>query len=181
MAFQGSLKEIHLPDVIQLISVSGKTGAFYLKNGGLEGKIYLKDGRIVHASLEDIEGEEAVYILSTWNDGDFVFTPGEQPAHETITKNNTNLLMEAARRLDEWKVLSKKIPSVDLIPNFVVPEGAQSQINLNTQEWLVLSKIDGNRSIKEIARSLSVGTMEVAKLLFGLITMGLIILTEPKK
>ena len=59
--------------------------------------------------------------------------------------------MEAARRLDEWRVLSKKIPSVGPGPEFVVQENREGQINLNTSEWLILSKIDGQRSVKEIA------------------------------
>ena len=47
MAFQGSLAELHLPDIIQLISVSGKTGVFHLTDGALKGRIYLNDGKIV--------------------------------------------------------------------------------------------------------------------------------------
>ena len=42
MAFQGSLAELHLPDIIQLISVSGKTGVFHLQDGALKGKIRIK-------------------------------------------------------------------------------------------------------------------------------------------
>lgn len=179
MTFQGSLKELHLPDVIQLVSVSGKTGAFHLKKGEQVGTIWLQAGRIVHAEVDDLKGEEAVYLLATWSDGTFHFTQEEaSPAH-TITKNNTNLLMEAARRLDEWKVLSKRIPSLDLVPKFKVPEGKQGQINLNTQEWLVLSKIDGRNSLREIAKQLGTGTFEVAKMLYGLVTMGLVTLEEP--
>ena len=49
MAFQGSLAELHLPDIIQLVSVSGKTGVFHLTDGVHRGEIYLQDGRIVHA------------------------------------------------------------------------------------------------------------------------------------
>ncbi len=179
MTFQGSLKELHLPDVIQLVSVSGKTGAFHLKKGEQEGTIWLQAGRIVHAAADDLHGEEAVYLLATWSDGTFHFMQEEaSPAH-TINKNNTNLLMEAARRLDEWKVLSKRIPSLDLVPRFKVPEGKQGQINLNTQEWLVLSKIDGHNSLRAIAKLLSTGTFEVAKMLYGLVTMGLVVLEEP--
>ena len=43
MAFQGSLAELHLPDIIQLVSVSGKTGIFYLTDGTLKGQIFLND------------------------------------------------------------------------------------------------------------------------------------------
>ena len=73
MAFQGSLAELHLPDIIQLISVSGKTGVFHLTDGSLKGQIYLTDGKIVHAELDDVAGEEAVYALAIWSQGDFRF------------------------------------------------------------------------------------------------------------
>jgi uncharacterized protein DUF4388 len=179
MAFQGSLTELHLPDIIQLISVSGKTGVFHLTDGHLKGQIYLQDGKIVHAQLEDAVGEEAVYTLAIWSQGDFKFEPGTATELRTISKSNTNLLMEAARRLDEWRVLSKKIPSVDMVPEFVVQENREGQINLNTSEWMILSKIDGHRSIKTIAATGRLSVFDVSKILYGLIATALIRLREP--
>jgi len=139
MAFQGSLSELHLPDIIQLISVSGKTGVFHLEDAHLKGEIYLHEGKIVHAQLEDVSGEEAVYALAIWNQGDFRFDPGVASEHKTISKSNTNLLMEAARRLDEWRVLSKKIPSVEMVPEFVV-EGP-FKIEVARAIWLMASSM----------------------------------------
>jgi hypothetical protein len=179
MAFQGSLAELHLPDIIQLISVSGKTGVFHLTDGALKGRIYLNDGKIVHAELEDVSGEEAVYALAIWSQGDFRFEPGIATDQRTITKSNTNLLMEAARRLDEWRVLSKKVPSVEMVPEFVVQDSREGQINLNTSEWLILSKIDGHRSVKTIAQSAGLSVFDVAKILYGLVATSLIRLKTP--
>jgi hypothetical protein len=174
MAFQGSLAELHLPDIIQLISVSGKTGVFHLTDGTHRGQIFLHEGKIVHAQMEEIAGEEAVFALAIWNQGEFRFEPGVATDARTITKNNTNLLMEAARRLDEWRVLSKKIPSTDSIPEFAVLENREGQINLNTSEWMILAKIDGRRSIKTIATGSGLSVFDVSKILYGLITTGLI-------
>lgn len=179
MAFQGSLAELHLPDIVQLISVSGKTGVFHLTDGALQGRIYLIDGKIVHAQIDDIQGEEAVYALAIWNQGEFRFEPGDATTLRTISKSNTNLLMEAARRLDEWRVLSKKIPSVELVPVFVVQDNREGQINLNTSEWLILSKIDGQRSVKSIAQVGGLSVFDAAKILYGLIATNLIRLQEP--
>jgi hypothetical protein len=178
MAFQGSLAELHLPDIIQLISVSGKSGVFHLTDGALKGQIYLNEGKIVHAQLEDVSGEEAVYALASWSRGDFKFEPGAGTEIRTISKSNTNLLMEAARRLDEWRVLSKKIPSTDMVPEFVVQDNREGQINLNTSEWLILSKIDGSRSIKAIAVASGLSVFDAAKILYGLVATGLIRLRE---
>jgi hypothetical protein len=178
MSFQGSLAELPLPDVIQLVSSSGKTGCFHLTDGDIKGQIYIQEGRIVHAQVEDLSGEEAVYQLAIWSRGEFFFETGATVAANTITKTNTNLLMEAARRLDEWRVLQKKVPSMDLVPEFVIPEGREGQINLNTSEWLILSKIDGRRSIKAIANASSHSTFEACKILYGLIATNLIRLKE---
>jgi hypothetical protein len=179
MAFQGSLAELHLPDIIQLISVSGKTGVFHLTDGALKGQIFLNDGKIVHAQLDDASGEEAVYALAIWSQGDFRFEPGISTEVRTISKSNTNLLMEAARRLDEWRVLSKKIPSPELVPEFVVQDNREGQINLNTSEWLILSKIDGQRSIKAIAGAGGLSVFDASKILYGLVATGLIRLKDP--
>jgi hypothetical protein len=178
MAFQGSLAELHLPDIIQLVSVSGKTGVFHLTDGAQRGNIWLHEGRIVHAETEDLSGEEAVYALAIWRAGEFRFEAGVVAPRQTIQKSNTNLLMEAARRLDEWRVLSKKIPSVELVPEFVIQENREGQINLNTMEWLLLSKIDGHRSVREIAAAAGMGVFDAAKLLYGLVATNLIRLRE---
>jgi hypothetical protein len=178
MSFQGSLAELPLPDVVQLVSSSGKTGCFHLTDGAVKGQIYIHEGKIVHAQVEDLSGEEAVYQLAIWSRGEFFFETGASVAANTITKTNTNLLMEAARRLDEWRVLQKKVPSMDLVPEFVIPEGREGQINLNTSEWLILSKIDGRRSIKAIANASSHSTFEACKILYGLIATNLIRLKE---
>src|SRR5204863_9723828 len=170
MAFQGSLKELPLPDIIQLVSVSGKTGKFSLSRDTDRGFIYLKNGQMVHALVGDLIGEEAIYALAIWNQGEFQFAPGEEPDRQTITKSNTNLLMEAARRLDEWRVLSKKVPSIDYVPELQVRESRHEQITLNPQEWLLVTRIDGQRSIAEIGKALNISSFEVAKTLYGMIT-----------
>ena len=130
MAFQGSLKELPLPDIVQLVSASGKTGQFTLSRQESSGFIFLKNGQIVHAELGDLSGEEAVYALAIWNQGEFHFTPAVEAPRQTITRSNTNLLMEAARRIDEWRVLSKKIASVDLVPELQRRENRHEQNHL---------------------------------------------------
>lgn len=178
MAFQGSLKELPLPDIIQLVSVSGKTGKFTLSRDADHGSIFLKNGQMVHASLGELVGEEAIYALAIWNSGDFQFTPAEEPDRQTITKSNTNLLMEAARRLDEWRVLSKKIPSIEHVPELQAREGRHEQVTLNPQEWTLITRIDGHRSIAEIGLTLNIASFDVAKILYGMITSELVTLKK---
>ncbi len=177
MAFQGSLAELPLPDILQLVAVSGKTGRFTIQNERDTGKIYLSDGQIVHALLGQMEGEEAVYELAIWTDGEFVFAPNDEAIEKTITKSNTSLLMEAARRIDEWKVLSKRVPSTRLVPVFT-EDGGGATITLSPAEWSVIRKTDERRSIEDIAQAVGTSGFETAKVVYGLITSGLLALAE---
>ena len=177
MAFQGSLRELPLPDIIQLVAVSGKTGVFALKNGGESGKIFLRKGQIVHAAVGTLVGEQAVYELARWLQGEFVFTPGTEPEGETIERSNTNLLMEAARQIDEWKILSKKIESTRMVPVFA-PQERPTSVSFTPAEWAVVSKVDERRSIEEIAAGMGHGAFEVCKVIYGLLGSGVLALRE---
>ena len=179
MSFQGSLKELPLPDIIQLVSVSGKTGKFTLTREGEEGVIFLLNGQISHARSGELTGDEAIYALAIWNEGEFVFTPGEEGTEKTISRSNTNLLMEAARRADEWKVLSKKVPSIELVPTLLARQNRHEQITLTPQEWILVTKIDGSRTIAEIGKALEISSFDIAKSLYGMITSELVEL-KPK-
>ena len=173
MSFQGSIQELPVPDIIQLVSVSGKTGMFMLVRGTERGYIYLRNGRIVHAELGGLSGEEAVYALAIWSTGDFQFTPGKENDSVTIEKTNTSLLMEAARRLDEWKVLSRKIPGVDAVP-VLKPRELGEAVTLSPPEWNAVMRIDGRRTVEEVARATGSNSFDTAKVLYGLVTADLV-------
>src|SRR5687768_16751743 len=60
--------------------------------------------------------EEAIYHLFTWARGNFFFEADELPdADIVVSISPDSLLLEAARRVDEWSQIEKKIPSLDLI------------------------------------------------------------------
>jgi DNA-binding MarR family transcriptional regulator len=180
MAFQGSLEELPLPDVIQLVAASGKTGKFSVSSRLGKGTIFLREGEIVHATAGQLAGEEAFYELATWQEGEFVFTPGDEAPDSTIGKSNTNLLMQAAQRIDEWKVLVSRVPSTRVIPVFAA-DGGSTNVSLSPDEWRVIRHIDSNRPIEDIAREMSTSAFEVSKIVFGLITSGLVELKEPSQ
>jgi hypothetical protein len=171
MSFQGSIQELPVPDIIQLVSVSGKTGMFTLVRGAERGFIYLKNGQMIHAKLGELLGEEAVYALAIWSTGDFQFNQGEEPDTVTIDKPNTSLLMESARRLDEWKVLSRKIPGLDYVP-VLMPRNLAEPVTLSPPEWNLVIHIDGKRSLEDLSRAMGSSSFDTAKVLYGMITAG---------
>ncbi len=116
---------------------------FSMTRASEKGYVYLQNGQITHAKLGEVEGEDAIYALALWSQGSFQFSPGVESEARTISRSNTNLLLEAARRSDEWKILSKKIPGTDSVPVLVAREGANGPVTLTPLEWKVVTKADG--------------------------------------
>ncbi|MCD6417662.1 DUF4388 domain-containing protein [bacterium] len=49
MSFQGNLSSVSFPDVLQLLTLSKKTGTLSLRRGNIEKKVYFKNGAIIYA------------------------------------------------------------------------------------------------------------------------------------
>src|SRR2546421_13006327 len=80
-------------------------------------------GVITQADLERymrVQIEESVYYLFTWTQGTFNFEADVRPERQDFLVSITpeSLLLEGARRVDEWSLIEKKIPGFDLM--FVV-------------------------------------------------------------
>ena len=87
MSFQGSLNELPLSDIVQLVAVSGKTGMFSMTRASEKGYVYLQNGQITHAKLGEVEGEDAIYALALWSQGSFQFSPGVESEARTISRS----------------------------------------------------------------------------------------------
>jgi Domain of unknown function (DUF4388) len=180
MSFQGSLRELQLADIIQLVSTSGKTGKFFLTRDDERGSLYLKHGRIVHAEVAGLEGDEAVHVLASWNSGDFSFEPGVETDRVSIHKSNTHLLMEAAHQHDEWRVLSRKVQGLDSVPTLAAADAGRP-VTLSPAEWGLIVRIDGKKSVRELAKESESSSFDVAKLLYGLVTANLVEMLAPSR
>jgi hypothetical protein len=169
------MREAPLPDIIQLVSQGGKSGCFNVIEDTKRTKIYLKDGRIVHAVSAMVEGLEAFYEVALWLDGTYSFEEGEVNVPATITKPNASILMEMGRRMDEWRVISQKISSVDLYPVSNLLPG-ETPAGVNPREAKLLEITTGYYTVLELSEILGKPVLNVAKDLYGLAMAGHIIL-----
>lgn len=101
MELWGNLKDFSLPDVIQLVGFGRKSGVLSVAHSGGHSQLYFSSGNVIHAVSNDIEGEDAVYALFRVEEGEFRFQADASPPTQTIFMDPTNLVMEAARLLDE--------------------------------------------------------------------------------
>ena len=147
---QGSMREAPLPDIIQLVSQGGKSGCFHVHQEAAKARIYLRDGRIIHAVTPANEGLEALMEVALWLEGGYHFeeVPVEVPV--TINKPNASILMELGRRMEEWRVIRQKVPSVELHPASTLLPG-EAPRGVNAREAKLLSLCTGYYTVAELA------------------------------
>jgi tetratricopeptide (TPR) repeat protein len=141
------------------------------------GEILVNLGTLSRTELEDymrLQIEEAVYYLFTWTSGTFNFEAGVRPEREDflVRISPEALLLEGARRVDEWSLIEKKIPSFDLIFSVDQQHIAQSTPTLSAEQQRLLPLIDGTRDVRQLIDESGLVEFEVGKALFGLITAG---------
>ena len=174
MAIKGSLKEASLPDVLQLLAMGKKTGCLDLTYHNSTGSIYFDSGRIAYARIagRDVDTENAVYALFTWTSGTFNFEPGVPPDPGTPLQSidPQSLLLEGARRVDEWTLIEKKIPSFDLVFALDRQRLLLNRLPLAPEQTILIPLLDGNRDVSALIRDSRLGEFETGKALYGLIS-----------
>lgn len=173
MALRGDFKDFELNDIFQFIHMGGKDGALHLSGNNGTGIIYFEHRNIKHAEIGEHAGTDAINLFLKWDNGTFEFIVGESTEKVTIDLPVNNVILEAARQIDEWTKMEDVIPSVEVVVDFV-EEPDISDIELRPLEWKALSIINGEKTIKEIAEELKMKTFDLAKLLYGLVQSGLI-------
>lgn len=118
--------------------------------------------------------EEAVYHLFSWDTGTFTFEADARAttAEPLVSISADTLLLEGARRVDEWTQIAKKIPSLDLIFEVDARRLAQADVTLSATQEQLIPLLDGAVDVQAMVERSGLDEFEVGKALFGLITAG---------
>ncbi|MCX7995739.1 MAG: tetratricopeptide repeat protein [candidate division WOR-3 bacterium] len=227
MAIKGSLSEASLPDVIQLLSFSLRSGCLSVTDGRNFGNIFIKDGKIIYATLlnrkdrlgdilvrkqiidevalksaleeqkrsnkrigeiliekglitkEILEKElsdqiaETIFTMLTWESGYFNFEADLLPGSEEflVQLSPQELLLEGARRIDEWRKLEKRLPPFESV---LVVKKEYKDIPLTEEELRVLQLINGERTIDEILKLSEFDFFDTCRTIYALISAGVV-------
>lgn len=141
------------------------------------GDILIETGALERGELERLlalQIEEAVFHLFTWVQGTFNFEAGVKPEGQvfTVSINPESLLLEGARRVDEWSQIEKKIPSFDLIFAVDPAHPPGENVGLSPAQERIIPLLDGTRDVQQVIDECSLIEFDAAQALFGLITAG---------
>jgi len=111
----GVIEEIPLPDLLQLLSTSRKSGVLIISSPGQVGRIYFRKGQIYFSAINDdfaMSPQKAIYRMLTWKTGTFELEPGgEIQVMDEIQESTEGLLMEGMRLMDELNAIENQLPS----------------------------------------------------------------------
>jgi hypothetical protein len=149
------------------------------------GEILVSIGALTTKELERqvrLQVEAVIFELMSWREGHFSFSEGqlgEIPADALTSISTESLLMEGARRIDEWARIAHKIPHLDMVPSLApIDDTHPSLLDLLPNEWEVLSLIDARADLRTIATALGTSDFDVARIAYGLLSTGVIELRE---
>ena len=154
------------------------------RKGQRLGNILVELGYLSRESLEVFVEEQirdAVFHLLRWTEGTFDFDPSQIFPEEDIglSMSTEDLIMEGSRRLDEWYQIEKKVPSLDTVFKLTkVPGKDATDVNLTSEEWLVLYHVDGESTVRDIIEKSGQSALVTCKALYGLVTAGLVELAD---
>jgi hypothetical protein len=145
------------------------------------GDLLVEAGCLTWRELERqvrLQIETVVFELMSWQEGFFSFVEGaaDDATTEAVARISTeSLLMEGARRIDEWARIAHKIPHLGVVPVLApIDEDHPSLLDLLPSEWEMLAMIDGHSDLRGISTRLGRSEFDVAKVAYGLLSTGVI-------
>jgi pSer/pThr/pTyr-binding forkhead associated (FHA) protein len=175
---QGNIEEIPLPDLLQLLSTSRKSGVLVLRSEWGTGRLYLRKGQIYYANVDesfDVSPRKAVFRMLTWDKGLFELEPpDDRHVMEELQDSTEGLLMEGMRQLDEFRELSSKLPPFEAIVSIPRPL-PQKLRDLKPNELDLMQTALDEATVQQIIDQSPQTDLDTAQALLSLLERGYLI------
>jgi hypothetical protein len=140
--------------------------------GGRFGQIAVQQGLLSDDQLRDflkVQVSEIIYDCFVWPGGSFAFIDDTAlpPYAVTIAVDLSNLIMEGARRIEEWEECVRLLPDSSVVFKVVANPDAE-KITLSLDEWKILFLINGRRKLGELAKEADEEPLHVYRVVYGL-------------
>jgi len=167
----GVIEEIPLPDLLQLLSTSRKSGVLTVASPGSIGRLYLRQGSIYFAAINDdfgVSPHKAIFRMLSWPSGTFELEPGgEIRVMEEMQESTEALLMEGMRQLDELRNLDGKLPPPDSALAVPTPLAGKLR-DLTPQELDIFQLVLDHGQVQAVLDHYYGTDLEAAQYLVGL-------------
>lgn len=168
------------PDELEEALSAQRVGDAHTRLGALLVERDLVPGDAVRLFVQE-QILDALFEVVGWRFGAFEFRDGaptlvpEVPFVMAVDE----ALVEVSRRQQEWHELSQVIPDLEAVPAFGAQQ-ATASAPLEPDEFAVLASVDGERSVRALASDLGYGEFELARIVYGLVLLGVVEIRLPQ-
>ena len=149
--FIGTIEDVPLVDLVRAIAANQKSGvALVVGPEGARGELFFRQGRVVDAEVGRLSGRNAVYRLFCWSSGRLAVEWKSIRRKDTIETPPHDLLMEALRRVDEWRRLLAGVPALDTIFEVDYRLLAERLADIPDEVNRILRLFDGVRTFLQV-------------------------------
>lgn len=110
----GDLRYFAFVDLAQSIMTARMTGVLHIELAPHRARFGFLEGRLLHASVGNMQGTDALDDVLRWRAGAFRFNGDEALSSPNLEGDTMAILLEALRRMDESSVIEK---SANGLPN----------------------------------------------------------------
>lgn len=162
-AQDGETKDTHqFAEALSFLCQQKRTGGLRISAEGREGEVFLYEGRITHAQFGQCVGLKALLFMITWETGTYNFTPQQTIDQTTIEMDTADVLALLCHRIEEWnRITEDQILNLNAVLR-LLPQ-ASGTVRLKKEEWDILARIDGRKSLEDIAYEMNLPPLDVAK------------------
>ncbi len=151
-----------LADALIFLCSQKRTGKLLIREQGREGELFLSDGQITHARLDQCVGLQALFFILSWESGTYTFAPKQTADQRTIEMETGRILSLLAKRMRAWRAMNKANP-LNLNEILCLLPQASGTIRLKKEEWDILARIDGRRTLKEVSDEMCMAPLDLVK------------------
>jgi hypothetical protein len=162
-----------LTDALTFLCKQKRTGRLQISMGEKSGAVFITEGKITHAQYEHCAGLQALYFMLAWEHGKYNFTPKDTVDETTIEMEADKVLSLLTQRKLEWLRINQEYPLNRDTVLCLLPE-ARGQIRVKKEDWDILARIDGRRSVQEISDELYLAPLDLVKTIYRFREAGLI-------
>jgi hypothetical protein len=185
MALEGSLHDLSLVDLIQIVQIGLKTGVLWLNGGAEHGVVYVRAGGLIDAVL--VRGptrqviataDDAMIRLLQWEDATFTFQPDSKvDRHPARMIHDPEWLVQQALRRREGLLPAQSNQAIALDTCFALssqPGGANGALKIDLEQWHILGQVAVSPSAREICAKTGLTADRALARLAQLLAIGLI-------
>lgn len=173
-SMSGQIEEIPLPDLLQLLGTSKKSGVLVITADQDVGRLVMHRGIITFAEIneDDISPLKAAIRILAWTHGTFDFEPPEERTIPvSINLSVQELLMEGLRQIDELNALQHKLPAPEA--KLLVPVPLEPRVrNLSPDELDIFQLAYNQSEVLDIFNRSQMTDLQTAQIMLKLIGTG---------